>query len=662
MNILHLSDIHFGRNHYSLPDPFDRKDEILSKLIDTIAGLPANMKPDLILVTGDIAWRGKTSEFNEAFDWFQQLIEALDIESDQIVFCPGNHDLNRNVATNFKETDLQNNNNRLDIQKCDEYSKYENVHLLEPRFHNYNLFCKKMNMQPYSYTLDDGTVEYSYLVGSNHFTFAGQKYTIACFNTANFPYGKVLKDDQMFLGLPQILNLRQNHILHNPDSSDNTDAYCIGLFHHADRFLHPNEQCEYDGRKASLPLLLQSVDLALCGHTETGGMPLVRHYHEGGKLLTGGAAYYNDEHPNSFSLIHIDASKNMEVCSFHFDGNDWSPFHSLDEYHWQREAGTPIWKNPITDYPILTFFVDIDGIQRNIYTGPFKLSYKLIDGKVMSSMHNRVNPARSIEIWTDEPSAEIAGQGVHIRHAPGQWQMISSRITIAKYNEFIAGHIAHAKQAFSGFKDRLGKVQFAVSMEIPKMQEEFLGKSSQLSSYKALQKIEKHFDVRFLHPYPGGLTQKEVHFANLLIDFIDSGDIAFTVDMLDGNFFVAHNRNEIIHAAKIGQCDGTIAFHFTRKLSVQFLGTSFRLGECDIYLKGFKIKDLNDVNRKIATWEDGDMRRVDVVAPERIEWRLIPKKGQVTKDPLDLYGVYTISFPEEAGVPIAPSLENFIIF
>lgn len=110
-----------------------------------------------------------------------------------------------------------------------------------------------------------------------------------------------------------------------------------------------------------------------------------------------------------------------------------------------------------------------------------------------------------------------------------------------------------------GFKDRLGKVQFAVSMEISKMQEAFLCKSSQLDSYKALQKIEKYFDVRFLYPYPDGLTQEEADFANLLIDFINSEDIAFTADARDGNFFIAHNRNEITHAGQIGLRNGTIA-------------------------------------------------------------------------------------------------------
>ena len=73
MNILHLSDIHFGRNQSNSTDPFDRKNEILDKLINTLGSLDKEMNPNLVLVTGDIAWTGKISEFDEAYEWFQRL-------------------------------------------------------------------------------------------------------------------------------------------------------------------------------------------------------------------------------------------------------------------------------------------------------------------------------------------------------------------------------------------------------------------------------------------------------------------------------------------------------------------------------------------------------------------------------------------------------------
>lgn len=81
--------------------------------------------------------------------------------------------------------------------------------------------------------------------------------------------------------------------------------YSIALMHHAERFLHPNEICEYDNRSTTLPLLMKNVDLVLCGHTETGGVLVLRTQEGGGRILTAGATYYNDEHPNSFSILYI---------------------------------------------------------------------------------------------------------------------------------------------------------------------------------------------------------------------------------------------------------------------------------------------------------------------------------------------------------------------
>ena len=60
MKILHLSDIHFGRNYecYGIKDEFDNKDRILNDLIACIKNLDV-FRPEHIVVTGDIAWHGK---------------------------------------------------------------------------------------------------------------------------------------------------------------------------------------------------------------------------------------------------------------------------------------------------------------------------------------------------------------------------------------------------------------------------------------------------------------------------------------------------------------------------------------------------------------------------------------------------------------------------
>lgn len=68
MKILHLSDIHFGRNYErtKITDPFEKRDEIMNGLLSCIGSIPEGQKPEHIVVTGDIAWFGKRDEYEEA--------------------------------------------------------------------------------------------------------------------------------------------------------------------------------------------------------------------------------------------------------------------------------------------------------------------------------------------------------------------------------------------------------------------------------------------------------------------------------------------------------------------------------------------------------------------------------------------------------------------
>ena len=251
MNILHLSDIHFGRNYecYGLKDKFDDKDRILSELIDCIKE-SGDFLPEHIVVTGDIAWHGKCEEYQEAQEWFEQLLKAVNLTGKDITFCVGNHDVNRAYASNHVLfTDYS-------IKEIDEVYDYENVHELEAPIYEYDRFCEKIGMEPYAYPCN-GRVEYSYSVGYKDVEFASQnKIRLVAFNTALLSYSSDISEDKMWIGQKEILKLMQYGIIPNEDVH-----YTIALFHHAERFLHENEICEYDGRTATLNLLRKNVTI-----------------------------------------------------------------------------------------------------------------------------------------------------------------------------------------------------------------------------------------------------------------------------------------------------------------------------------------------------------------------------------------------------------------
>src|SRR5215207_1145789 len=89
--LVHLSDLHFGRVDYSVIEP----------LIATITEL----KPDVVVVSGDLTQRARSHQFKEAREFLDRL------PSPQII-VPGNHDVPlHNVFARF-------------LQPLDKYRRY----------------------------------------------------------------------------------------------------------------------------------------------------------------------------------------------------------------------------------------------------------------------------------------------------------------------------------------------------------------------------------------------------------------------------------------------------------------------------------------------------------------------------------------------------------
>ncbi len=99
MRWLHLSDLHFGddRQHHGL----DRS-RVLSALLDDVKQQLATAEPlDAVFVTGDVAWTGAESNYEEAQAWFGLLLQAATVKNKipELYWVPGNHDLDRTQVT-----------------------------------------------------------------------------------------------------------------------------------------------------------------------------------------------------------------------------------------------------------------------------------------------------------------------------------------------------------------------------------------------------------------------------------------------------------------------------------------------------------------------------------------------------------------------------------
>ena len=104
ITVLHLSDVQFGRHHrFGSDEPFDT---LYQRLEDDLRGLADDhgLRPDLVVVTGDLAEWGRPKEFDEARDFLERLERFLDLPRERIAVIPGNHDVNRKSCEGYFAT------------------------------------------------------------------------------------------------------------------------------------------------------------------------------------------------------------------------------------------------------------------------------------------------------------------------------------------------------------------------------------------------------------------------------------------------------------------------------------------------------------------------------------------------------------------------------
>ena len=101
--ILHLSDIHFGCDKSESARAL--RQLALDGITSEILKLDPEWRPTILCLSGDIAYRGKSSEYEEAAKWLAKLLKELSISPDHVVICAGNHDIDRNKVTYDRPVD-----------------------------------------------------------------------------------------------------------------------------------------------------------------------------------------------------------------------------------------------------------------------------------------------------------------------------------------------------------------------------------------------------------------------------------------------------------------------------------------------------------------------------------------------------------------------------
>jgi predicted phosphodiesterase len=97
LTFVHLSDIHFILE-FSNESPFDIDKPVRDAILQDSKYLRTKLGPvSGVLLTGDIAYAGKSGEYKTALDWLGELTEILNCEKEYLWCVPGNHDVDRSV-------------------------------------------------------------------------------------------------------------------------------------------------------------------------------------------------------------------------------------------------------------------------------------------------------------------------------------------------------------------------------------------------------------------------------------------------------------------------------------------------------------------------------------------------------------------------------------
>lgn len=277
IRVLHLSDFHF-RDSTS----WDAS-TVLGRLSVDVARLVRNgLAPDIIVLTGDIAYSGKRAEYDLARTWITtELLPAAGLEADRLVIVPGNHDVDRSRVDFMAQQVARGIREERNQQRVTEVLDGEARGLLLRRLDEFLAFVN-----------DLGAAGAPLVRPWYQAIFEIEGMTLHCAALAS---AWLSGDDSDYGGL--LLGLRQcNEVMGGADSAD---VVLVALHHPWDYV------AEWD-RRSSLVEIERSAGVVLRGHLHESRYDYRESTRHAGLIeLAAGACYESSQHPNSYHLLEL---------------------------------------------------------------------------------------------------------------------------------------------------------------------------------------------------------------------------------------------------------------------------------------------------------------------------------------------------------------------
>ncbi|MBN2006241.1 MAG: metallophosphoesterase [Anaerolineae bacterium] len=298
---LHLSDLHFreSRNY----DETIVLKELLRDVAERIE--EDNLRPDFIVVTGDIAFSGKPEEYQLAGSFFDKLLETTKLSRERLFVVPGNHDANRNLISNGAKAitnalvDRDNTNAIL--------ADTDDLKSVMKRFRGYAEFVN-------SYFGGHGNFNDKQYFYVRSLISPGPRVMLLGLNSAWVCTSDNDKTPGVLVGERQA-----RAALEMAESGD----LKIALLHHPFDWLREFDQND------SAAMLLDGCDFILHGHLHRMAATQLSGPDTSAMVIGGGACYETRQYPNMYNFVRLDMRTGTGTVYLrrYFDerGGFWAP-------------------------------------------------------------------------------------------------------------------------------------------------------------------------------------------------------------------------------------------------------------------------------------------------------------------------------------------------
>jgi tetratricopeptide (TPR) repeat protein/3',5'-cyclic AMP phosphodiesterase CpdA len=289
---LHISDTHFGKSD---AHQYDENIVIESLLEDIGERIKKDgLKPDFIAVTGDLAFSGKSSQYELVCAFFEKLLSITDLRRERLFIVPGNHDVDRDLISHGAFSISKDLISRQDTNKI----------LTSPNDRQY-LFAR---FKGYAKFVDDYFKGHLVFDDDHYFytsplDIGGHRLAILGLNSSWL----AASDEDKTLKL--VIGERQTRAALNAAKEVSADLK-IALLHHPFDWIRAFDQSD------SMALLLNKCDFILHGHLHKAATTSLSNPDGSAVIIAGGACYETRDHPNSYNFVKLDLETNTGIIYF----------------------------------------------------------------------------------------------------------------------------------------------------------------------------------------------------------------------------------------------------------------------------------------------------------------------------------------------------------